>query len=326
MTKDKLSLARQIIQTLYLLFSLYIGFKFYLFCKWATDSGNFYERPPSVEGFLPISALVGLRNLQLTGLWDWIHPAGLTIFLAILFSSFFFRKGFCGWICPIGTVSNIIDSLSEKTELRLPMPSWLDTILLGCKYLLLIFFLYFVLWEMDKAQIIGFMISPYNVGADAIMLNFFLHPSNITIFSIGLIVVLSILFKGFWCRYLCPYGALTGLLASVGPILIRREKDKCLGCQKCHEACPMSIQVANKNTIRVPECIGCLECISACPEQNCLNVSSFFGLKLWPWVIPAGSITTLLIFWMIAKITGHWHSQIALAVLKQVYNVLGLKF
>jgi hypothetical protein len=62
------------------LFCLYAGYRFYGYYLWMMDqSETFVARPPSVEAFLPISALLGLKRFVLTGRWDEIHPAGLTI-------------------------------------------------------------------------------------------------------------------------------------------------------------------------------------------------------------------------------------------------------
>src|SRR5210317_2140562 len=100
-------LLRTLVQAGFTLFCLYTGYRFYLFYLWGTgQSLTYVPRPPSVEAFLPISALVGLKRLVLSGHYDMIHPAGLTIFLAAIFIAILLRKGFCGWICPVGFASN----------------------------------------------------------------------------------------------------------------------------------------------------------------------------------------------------------------------------
>ena len=104
-----ISSLRIAVQAGFTLFCLYAGYRFYLFYLWGTGQSDIYvPRPPSVEAFLPIGALVGLKRFLLSGHFDMIHPAGLTIFMAALVIGLLLRKGFCGWICPVGFVSNQI--------------------------------------------------------------------------------------------------------------------------------------------------------------------------------------------------------------------------
>ena len=53
-------------------------------------------------------------------------------------------------------------------------------------------------------------------------------------------VVASVFVQNFWCRYLCPYGALLGLTSLLSPLRIRREPAACIDCAKCAKACPSS--------------------------------------------------------------------------------------
>ena len=59
-------------------------------------------RPPGVEGFLPIAALLSLRHLFETGAIHPVHPAGLVILLLVLALGLLAKKAFCSWICPSG--------------------------------------------------------------------------------------------------------------------------------------------------------------------------------------------------------------------------------
>ncbi len=313
---------RQLVQATYLIFCLWTGWRFFLFFKWATgQSSQFIPRPPAVEAFLPISALVGLKQFVLTGRYDAIHPAGLTVFMAAVATSFLWRKGFCGWICPVGTISNLIEKAGRKIGVTIRLPAWIDLPLLGLKYLLLGFFLYFVLWKMDMSSIEAFIRSPYNMAADAKMLQFFLSPSETVLGTIAGLMLVSLFIKNFWCRYLCPYGALLGILAILGPTQIRRDTDLCTGCKRCENACPSSIRIMKKSTIRTAECIGCMECVSTCPVNGCLEPSTSFWKRTPLLVIPLGTICTLLIFWLTAKGTGHWNTTISPYLFKKIYQI-----
>jgi hypothetical protein len=145
---------RTMVQICFSLICLVAGYHFYQFYRWGIGQTEIYTaRPPSVEAFLPISALLGLKRLLLTGIWDEIHPAGLAIFISALILAIFLRKGFCGWICPIGFVSNILEKLGRKFGWGFSLPRWLDYPLLGIKYLLLGFFGYIILWKMNITAI-----------------------------------------------------------------------------------------------------------------------------------------------------------------------------
>ena len=257
--RSELKHLRFAVQAGFSLFCLYSGYCFYLFYLWASGSSRFYvQRPPAVEAFLPISSLIGLKRLLFTGVYDEIHPAGLTIFIAALLLAMLCRKGFCGWICPVGFISNLIGKVGLKLEIIIRPPVFLHYILLPLKYALLATFAFMILLNMDLAAIEAFIISPYNVVVDARMLLFFIEPTILTILIMTILVAGSFFSRNFWCRYLCPYGALLGIIALMGPVRIRREQGKCIDCQKCEKVCPASIRVTAKESINSPECLGCL--------------------------------------------------------------------
>ena len=95
------------VQIAFFIVVLVIGWQFYTFVKYceAGGKGLYMPRPPGVESFLPISALMGTKYFFGTGKISSIHPAGFVIFGTLLLTALFFRRGFCGWICPIGTIS-----------------------------------------------------------------------------------------------------------------------------------------------------------------------------------------------------------------------------
>jgi len=193
---------RLLVQSGFLLICLYSGYRFYQFYLWAMgSSATFVERPPAIEGFLPISGLVSLKRFLLTGSYDRIHPAALTIFIAALLIAIFFRKGFCGWICPVGFVSHLVERVAQRLKILWRPPNWLDYPLLSFKYLLLAFFSWIILVAMDLAAIEAFMDTPYNLVVDARMLLFFIAPSATTIWVVSILVIGSFFLRNFWCRW-----------------------------------------------------------------------------------------------------------------------------
>ena len=313
---------RVLVQASFALFCLYSGFRFYQFYLWAMGySDTYVSRPPSVEAFLPIGALVSLKRFLWTGVFDNIHPAGLTIFIAAMLIAILFHKGFCGWICPVGFVSHQVEKLALKLKILWRPPFWLDYQLLAIKYLLLGFFAFLILVKMDVRSIEGFNRSPYNMAVDAKMLLFFLEPTTLTIWVMSILVAASFFLRNFWCRYLCPYGALLGILALLSPVRVRRDHETCIDCKKCEKKCPGSIPVSKKISVWSAECIGCLECVSTCPVPDCLTVSVYCGKRLSPFLVPIGVVGLFLLIWAIALATGHWHTDVPVAVLKKYYQL-----
>ncbi len=168
--KNDSQFLRTSVQASFVLLCICIGIEFHLFVQWGMlQEKAFVSRPPGVEGFLPISSLISLKYWLETGVVNYIHPAGLFIFVAILVLSIALKKAFCSWICPIGTLSESLWMLGDKLFGRnLQLTKWLDHPLRSLKYLLLLFFLYFIL-PMDVSLLKVFIESPYNRMADVKM-------------------------------------------------------------------------------------------------------------------------------------------------------------
>ena len=168
--KNDSQFLRTSVQASFVLLCIWIGIEFHLFVQWGMlQEKAFVSRPPGVEGFLPISSLISLKYWLETGVVNYIHPAGLFIFVAILVLSIALKKAFCSWICPIGTLSESLWMLGDKLFGRnLQLTKWLDHPLRSLKYLLLLFFLYFIL-PMGVSLLKVFIESPYNRMADVKM-------------------------------------------------------------------------------------------------------------------------------------------------------------
>lgn len=319
-TTATISRIRTLVQTGFALFCLFIGYRFYQFYSWMIGQSEVHTlRPPSVEGFLPISALLGLKRLLLTGKWDEVHPAGLAIFISAILLAILLRKGFCGWICPVGFVSNILEKLGRSMGWAISLPRWLDYPLLCMKYLLLGFFGYIILWKMSISAIEAFLFSQYNLVSDAKMLLFFLYPSALTLQVLGILLLVSLIIRNFWCRYLCPYGALLGLGALFGPVQVKRNDSLCVDCKRCDKICPASIRVSRNKTIRHPECVGCMECVEVCPQKDCLTLAAPGRRQISIFRYPALVVGFFILFWATALISGHWRTQVPVEVFRALY-------
>jgi len=315
--KDYSQAIRRTYQLAFLALNIWLGAIFYFWVRqFETGSQQVtILRPPGVEGWLPIAGMMNLKFWLLTGRVPPLHPATMFLLLTFVLIAFFFRKAFCSWLCPVGTFSEYLWRSGRKISGRnFHIWQWLDIPLRGLKYLLLGFFVWAVS-SMSTASISSFMRSDYGLVADVKMLNFFRHLGATGSIVILVLVVASLFIQNFWCRYLCPYGALLGVASFLSPLRIRRETSACIDCAKCAKACPSALPVDQLVTIKSAECTGCLECVAVCPAEGALHLSTVpltraTTQRIPTWVMAAGVATLFLGIVGYAKSTGHWQSNV----------------
>lgn len=305
---------RNFIQLAFLLFSIWLSFSFYLFVQAvSTGAAELAERPAGVEGFLPISGLLGAASWAKGGGINTIHPAAVIIFFTVITVSLLLRRSFCSWICPVAAVSEFAwKSGFRFFNCNLRLPAWLDIAIRGLKYLLLFFFIYFIAIAMSPDALLKFISSDYHKIADIRLLYFFLNISPFALTIILLLTVLSLVVRNPFCRYICPYGALLGLAAMFSPLRVTRNIERCVSCGACSQVCPTYIDVMHKTSVVSPECIACWRCISHCRFNEALSMKALHRYNV-PGVVFA--ILVVLLFWggtYIGKFSGHWQSSISL--------------
>jgi polyferredoxin len=303
---------RRGVQFLFLSLNLYLGFLFYQWVRQIELAGRVGLRPPGVEGWLPIAGLMNLKYWLLTGHVPQAHPAAMFLLVTCLLISVVFRKAFCSWLCPVGTLSEYLWRAGRKLFRRnFRLPQWMDIPLRGLKYFLLGFFLWAVS-TMSAREIAGFMRSPYGVIADVKMLNFFRHMGESGLIVISILIVASLFVQNFWCRYLCPYGALMGLAALFSPVRVRRDVGACIDCAKCAKACPSNLPVDKLVSIKSAECTGCVECVAVCPAQGALEIAlPSLKRQRYPiraWALAAGIAVLFVGIVGYAKLAGTWQT------------------
>ena len=318
---------RRNFQIAFLLLNVWIGGRFYLWVRGLETGSATGLRPAGVEGWLPIAGLMNLKYWLTSGRLPTTHPAAMFLLVTFLAIAFLFRKAFCSWLCPVGTLSEYLWHAGRQIFRRnFHLPDWLDLPMRALKYLLLGFFIWAVA-NMPAEAIEGFMRSPYGAVADVRMLNFFRYLSETAAIVLGVLVVASVFIQNFWCRYVCPYGAVLGIASLLSPLRIRRSEVACIDCAKCAKACPSALPVDKVITIKSAECTGCLECVAVCPAQGALDIV----LPTWgarskskqvpAWAMAAGIAALFIGIVGCAKVSGHWNGDIPESVYRQLVPV-----
>jgi len=305
---------RKIVQYLFLATVVLIGINFSIFVNQLENGIQpTVARPPGIEAFLPISSLISFKYWMVGGGFNQVHPSGLIILLMVLATAVLFKRGFCSWICPFGLLTEYLNRLHRFIfRKNVKLPAWLDYPLRSLKYLLLAFFLWAIILQMNAVALEYFIYSPYNMVADIKMLHFFTNISSLALWVLIILLVLSILVRNFWCRYLCPYGALLGVLSFFSILKIHRNDGTCTQCQKCTRTCPVDIKVHKTLSVISDECHACLQCVAICPEKDTLYISAAKrkGI-LKPWIYATAICLLFIGGSMAGRLTGYWQTGIS---------------
>jgi polyferredoxin len=335
LTPDRSQQVRRIVQFAFLGLNVWLAFQFLGWTRYFESNGQtgYVERPAGLDGWLPIAGLMNLKYLLVAHRFPAIHPSAMVLGVIFLLSSMLLKKTFCSWICPVGTVSEYLWKLGRKVMRRnFTIPRWLDIPLRSLKYLLMALFLFIVI-SMSAEALNDFMVAPFGIIADVKMLNFFREIGIVGVGVLASLVILSVFIQNFWCRFLCPYGALMGIVSTLSPVKIRRDPDACIDCGKCNKACPSGLPVDRLLQIRSLECTGCMQCVASCPAENALQFSlpprkvapdrsassaRWRNRTLQPRMVAAA--LALIFFGLIgiARATGHWQTNIPRAVYMQL--------
>lgn len=297
---------RLVVQLLFATACVVMGMQFARFVQ-AAGAGALPlpARPAGVEAFLPISGLMGLADWFYRGSLNTVHPAATVLVLVAIAMALIFRKAFCSWLCPVGLVSEWLARLGRMAFGRNFRPwHWADVLLRGLKYALMAFFVFAVI-RMDGAALLSFLESPYNRVADVKMGLFFTEMGTVGLAVMGVLVIGSVFVQAFWCRYLCPYGALLGLFSWFSPSRVTRNATACVDCALCDKACPSRLPVASSVQIASPDCSGCLDCVAACPVKDALYVQ-IARRRVGPLAYAAGIVGLFLAGYVGARATGVW--------------------
>lgn len=183
------------------------------------------------------------------------------ILAGILVMTLALRRAFCGYICPIGTISEWLQRGAARLGLGpARVPYRLDRGLSLLKYAVLAIILYYTYRTSELA------FRAYDPCYALISR----HGEDITFWAYvvaGAVAIGSLLVVLPFCRWLCPLSAVLNPFSRFGLTRIKRDEDACLDCGQCASACPMAIPVDRVSQVTAARCLSCLNCVDACPAR-----------------------------------------------------------
>ncbi len=197
----------------------------------------------------------------------------------------FVGSAFCGWVCPFGFFQDAIDfvkNLFKKKNIkprRKPQVKnnskdfslitrlivLVATLVLAIRYVDTIFCKLCPIGTIEATF-------PYQI-ANGFSYNIWLGA------RIGILILLIIMFfiiSRFWCRYLCPIGALAGPSNKISLLKLYHKGDNCNGCNICKDVCPLDIDVVKD--LNSTRCTRCADCVDKCPKGHLAFGLDIFGL------------------------------------------------
>ncbi len=238
----------------------------------------------AAEAFLVIDPLVALSTAIAARSWVW----SLTCAAVILLVCIVIPRGFCGYLCPLGTLIDLFDWVVGRrvTRFRVPDDGWWVHVkyylLLGCLVaalcgVLLTGFvaaipvltrgMLFVFGPLQTGSARGWhQMPPLGAG----------HYLSIALFA-G-VLGLGLLQPRFWCKYVCPSGAVFSVF-NLFRVSERKVESSCIHCNKCVEICPFDA-IKPDFTTRTSDCTLCQTCAGVCPTQAIKFVERWNGVEL----------------------------------------------
>jgi polyferredoxin len=258
-----------------------VFFGLFLFFVWASWTSRIGGYP--VSRLLEINPLVAISTALSTG---YIYRF-LGWSLGIIILTFLFGRVFCNWICPFGTLHQLINYLFNNRTIaeRIKQNHYHPAQYL--KYVLLIIFLIMAVLGALQIGLLDPIVMMYRAFATFVTVSWDMLVASVTAvdsvkfapgvpdrifvgaFWIGLsfllLVALNLWKPRFFCRFLCPLGALLGVFSTYSLFRINRDVKRCTDCHLCQSRCEGASDPHDK--VRKSECLACMNCLDDCPED-----------------------------------------------------------
>ncbi len=212
--------------------------------------------PNAVMPIQYILIIIGVRGELI-----YLHLVILILSL-LFFSSLVMGRIFCGYICPLGTLQELISKINFKSNLkeskeakyRIEVSSRFSS---KIRWIFLsILFLLAVVWSI-------IILPEFNPLSGFLFLKTFAPTLIIPFISLVIVCITSIFIYRPFCRFLCPFGAGSSFLSRFTGIKYQRTED-CTECGLCEKICPTQEAAADS---KKGECYFCNRCIEICPND-----------------------------------------------------------
>ncbi|MCD6204093.1 MAG: 4Fe-4S binding protein [Candidatus Marinimicrobia bacterium] len=282
------------------------------------------------EAYCPFGGILSLGSKLWMGTMSCAMSENqLFMGIMLVIGVILFGKLFCGYLCPIGTVTEWLNKLFAKFNISIVLKGKVDRILRLGKYVLLFFTAYFTITssELWCKKFDPYFVSVTGFGTDTVLWA--------GILTILVVIVGSVFIRFFWCKYVCPLSALSNIFTNIlisAPIVIiyliirligwdlniiwlilalclsgaiteifrykfysisllrvTVNHDHCTSCGLCAKACPQGIDVYEYDKVTHPDCTLCMDCVKECDEDESIGLNQ--SKKTWiPPVILGGLI------------------------------------
>jgi len=288
------------VQIGFLLFMTWIGYRHQIL-------GGGPQGVPPVDALCPFGGIESLYAYLTTGGWlRRVAPSALLLMVGVTVMTLITGRTFCGWICPLGTIGELSAKAARRLGIRArELPYAIDSKLRYLKYVILFLIIVFT-WKMGT--LVWRDLDPWvaYMHISAGWSEFVEKPWSFVVLF-GTVIFASLYIERFWCRYLCPLGALLAPLQKLSLIKVRRSEDHCINCHICSRECPVRLDPEAVEKVESGECISCGRCVEGCPREKAL----FFGTGSRSFKTITVGIAGLFIFfgvYGISKATGIWQT------------------
>ncbi len=303
---------------------------FLWFCIVATVGDRFWQiRNWPINWFLQLDPLVAFGTILSTQKLYWpLLWAIVTVLLTIIFGRFF-----CSWVCPFGSIHHLVGYLGNRNKkiaerIRLNRYRKAQCI----KYLVLVFLLGMAAFPSLASTLQTGLLDPIPLVTRSVNLMLlpildrgtslmsvdarFYELGWLTLAVFGAAVLLNLVIPRFYCRFICPLGALLGIISRFAIWRIGKTKSECINCKFCEKACEGGCEPSS--SIKIAECVLCFNCREDC-DHDIIAYQSFpslagevpadisrrgFVLSLASGVIAAPAIR------LSAKVASNWSNKI----------------
>ncbi len=189
---------------------------------------------------LAFNEIKEIYTMILSGDFNFISvlPNLLEILILIPFTILLGRF-FCGWMCAFGTFNDIIYLMSKKVfKIKYKIPEKADSILKYIKYIILVFII-IVMWTLKSTAFDN--ASPWDAFAAFPNVSQAISTFTIGFILLAIITVGAMFIERFFCRYLCPLGAVFTVISKIRIFNINKPRDNCGKCRACTNTCAMGI-------------------------------------------------------------------------------------